>query len=73
MEDQGKILFSQLFSREQIDKMYELLQKNDNAQYIWVRVEENLSGIGPDIFAEVVKDINSEVLQEEDITDPGTW
>jgi len=69
MQDYSKILFS----RQQIEKMYELLQENDKARYVWVREETNLSGIGPDILVATVEDINTDVIQEEDITDPGTW
>ena len=62
-----------LFSREQIEKMYQLLQSNDKARFVWIRSENNLSGIGPDIMIAAVEDINTDILQEEDITDPSIW
>lgn len=62
-----------LFSRKQIEEMHKLFQENTKARYIWVRTENNLSGIGPDILVATVEDIQGDLLQEADITDPGTW
>lgn len=69
MNDDNKMLFS----RKQVEEMYNLFQENSKAQYIWIRVENNLSGIGPDILVATVENIQGDLLQEADITDPGTW
>lgn len=69
MKDYSKVLFS----RKQIEKMHDLFQENGKARYIWIKAETNLSGIGPDVLVAVVEDINADILQEEDITDPSTW
>ena len=53
--------------------MYELLKENDKARYMWLQSKGNLTGIGPDVLIATVEDINTDILKEEDITDPGTW
>jgi len=68
-----KDIHEMLLSREQVEKMYELLKENDKARYMWLQSKDNLTGIGPDVLIATVEDINTDILKEEDITDPGTW
>ena len=68
-----KDIHKMLLSREQVEKMYELLKENDKARYMWLQSKGNLTGIGPDVLIATVEDINTDILKEEDITDPGTW
>ncbi len=68
-----KDIHKMLLSREQVEKMYDLLQENDKARYMWLRSKDNLTGIGPDVLIATVEDINTDILKEKDITDPGTW
>lgn len=68
-----------LLSREQIMLLYLGLDKYPDAHYIFIRDEENGSGIGPSTVAEfqdrgnLFKQIAPKTLGTEDITDVGLW
>lgn len=68
-----------LLTVDQIKMLYLVLDKYPNAQYVFIRDEDNGSGIGPSTLAEfqdrgnLFKKIAPRVLGEEDITDVGAW
>lgn len=68
-----------LLTVDQIKMLYLVLDKYPNAQYVFIRDENNGSGIGPSTLAEfqdrgnLFKKIAPRVLGEEDITDVGAW
>lgn len=68
-----------LLTVDQIKMLYLVLDKYPNAQYVFIRDENNGSGIGSSTLAEfqdrgnLFKKIAPRVLGEEDITDVGAW
>lgn len=68
-----------LMSRDQIEKLYKVLQEKDNveANLLFIKDVANGSGIGPDTFAYIYKRKNAfqepTLVAEVNITDTDLW
>jgi hypothetical protein len=68
-----------LLTVDQIKMLYLVLDKYPNAQYVFIRDEDNGTAIGPSTLAEfqdrgnLLRKIAPKVVGKEDITDVNLW